>query len=162
MNAQPSTRSLESFLALLKAPLVRSLLLVWLSAIALSQKVQAGGYSNEGKSTVQQSAAVDWREFTISPVSNPIFFEDPRIRTEARVIFLYNRVSDDFGLNLGGTQVNLGGADIYAYGAQLRYAVTPRLAIIATNDVEFPSAPIGRSPGPRLTTPTGIPISMSG
>ena len=78
---------------------------------------------------------VDWREFAISPVSNPIFFEDPRIRTEARVIFLYNRVGDDFGLRLPGGNFNLGGADIYAYGAQIRYAITPRLAIIATNNV---------------------------
>ena len=31
--------------------------------------------------------------------------------------------------------MNLGGADIFAYGAQIRYAITPRLALIATNDV---------------------------
>lgn len=66
---------------------------------ALSGTALAGSYTVEGKSRA------------ISPVSNPIFFEDPRIRTEARLIFLYNRVSDDFGLNLGGTQVNLGKAN---------------------------------------------------
>ncbi len=71
----------------------------------------------------------------ISPVSNPIFFEDPRIETGVRLIYLYNRVSDDFGLILGGTEVNLGGADIHAYGAQIRVALTPRLAFIATNNV---------------------------
>lgn len=107
-------------------------LTVALLALGLAQAVQAG----DGKSMpVQMTPAVDWLEFAISPVSNPIFFEDPRIRTEVRLVFLYNRVGDDFGLRLPGGDLNLGGADIYAYGAQIRYAITPRLAIIATNDV---------------------------
>ncbi len=118
-------------------------------ALAGSPPVQAGDVtlrdSKDAKSVAIEQP--DWREFAISPVSNPIFFEDPRIRTEARVIFLYNRVSDDFGLIIGGNEVNLGGADIYAYGAQLRYAITPRLAIIATNNVGISFRPDNPIPG---------------
>ncbi len=133
----------------------RTMLLTFVVASLAIAAASRGGQSYpDSKSTVQQEA-VDWREFTISPVSNPIFFEDPRIRTEARVIFLYNRVSDDFGLNLGGTRVNLGGADIYAYGAQLRYAVTPRLAIIATNDVGISFRPDNPIPGTAFTNADG-------
>ncbi len=98
---------------------------------------------------------VDWREFAISPVSNPIFFEDPRIETGLRVIFLYNRVSDDFGLIIGGNEVNLGGADIYAYGAQIRYAITPRLALIATNDVGITFEPDTSIKGTAFSHATG-------
>ncbi len=109
-------------------------LTIVLVAFGLGQPLKAG----DGKSVPIETGpapAPDWREFAISPVSNPIFFEDPRIETGVRLIYLYNRVSDDFGLELGGTEVNLGGADIHAYGAQIRYALTPRLALIATNDV---------------------------
>ena len=117
--------------------------------LALSQAAQAGEATfREGKDAKSAPLApVDWREFAISPVGNPIFFEDPRIETGARLIFLYNRVGDDFGLNLGGTKVNLGGADIFAYGAQLRWAVTPRLAIIATNNVGISFRPDNPIPG---------------
>lgn len=104
-----------------------------LGAFAFTATTKAGDGKSYAKEMVP--APVDWREFVISPVSNPIFFEDPRIRTEARVIFLYNRVGDDFGLRLPGGNLNLGGADIFAYGAQIRFAITPRLAIIATNNV---------------------------
>ena len=31
--------------------------------------------------------AVDWKTNTISPVANPMYFEDPVIRTEIRPIF---------------------------------------------------------------------------
>ena len=118
MKAQPLKKFVSLVIALLAGP--------------LAQGLEAG----DGKSIpIEQAPAPDWREFMISPVSNPIFFEDPRIRTEVRLIYLYNRVSDDFGLNVGGTFVNLGGADIHAYGAQVRVALTPRLALIATNDV---------------------------
>ncbi len=137
---------------------VKSLIGFTLSlGVALTQNVQAGDMSGDGKSAPVQStvAAVDWREFAISPVSNPIFFEDPRIETGARLIFLYNRVSDDLALNIGSTHVGLGGADIYAYGAQLRYAVTPRLAIIATNDVGITFRPDHPIPGTAFTNATG-------
>jgi len=65
----------------------------------------------------------DWKSQAISPVANPLFFESPLIQSELRPIFLYHRIDDKF---IGGF------ARIYA--AQLRYAVTERLALIATKD----------------------------
>ncbi|MEP6603299.1 MAG: hypothetical protein ABJB69_05070 [Spartobacteria bacterium] len=136
------------------------LLVVAIASLALSQASQAGpsSYSSDGKSVPIEQAVppVDWREFAISPVSNPIFFEDPRIETGARLIFLYNRVGDDFGLHFdNGARLNLGGADIFAYGAQLRWAVTPRLAIIATNNVGISFRPDNPIPGTAFTDADG-------
>ncbi len=128
------------------------LLTIALLLSGVSQALQAG----DAKSIpIEQAPAPDWREFAISPVSNPIFFEDPRIRTEVRLVFLYNRVSDDFGLIIGGNEVNLGGADIYAYGAQIRYAITPRLALIATNDVGITFEPDTSIKGTAFSHATG-------
>lgn len=71
----------------------------------------------------EAEAPVDWKSQAISPVANPLFFESPLIQSEARPIFVYHSISDDF---IGGF------ARVYAL--QLRYAVTERLAIIATKD----------------------------
>lgn len=68
-------------------------------------------------------ANAGWKAQAISPVANPLFFESPLIQSEARPIFMYHNISDDF---IGGF------ARVYA--VQLRYAVTERLAIIATKD----------------------------
>ena len=67
--------------------------------------------------------AQDWKETAISPVANPIFFESPLIQSEARPIYMYHNVDDDF---VGGF--------VRVYAAQLRWAVNDRLAIIATKD----------------------------
>ena len=67
--------------------------------------------------------AEDWKDSAISPVANPLFFESPLIQSEARPIFIYHNFDDKF---IGGF------ARVYA--AQLRWAVTERLAIIATKD----------------------------
>lgn len=91
----------------------------------------------------------------ISPVSNPIFFEDPRIRTEVRLIYLYNRVSDDLALELPGVTVPLGGADIHASGAQIRFALTPKLALLATNNVGIVFRPDNPIPGTAFKNATG-------
>jgi hypothetical protein len=69
------------------------------------------------------AVAADWKEKTISPVANPLFFEDPQINSEVRPIFAYHRIDESF----------IGGHAKY-YAMQLRYAVTDRLAIIATKD----------------------------
>ncbi|MBA3650758.1 MAG: hypothetical protein H0W66_04565, partial [Chthoniobacterales bacterium] len=89
-------------------------LAIALMALGLAPSLFAGPVqtTDDKSKAVAMAPAPDWREFAISPVSNPIFFEDPRIRTEARFVFLYNRVSDDFSINVGGTDINLGGADI--------------------------------------------------
>lgn len=69
--------------------------------------------------------AVDWKEQSVSPVTNPLFFEDPQIQTEIRPIFLYHRIDRDFLAGEG---------DVKVYAAQARWAVNDRLAIIATKD----------------------------
>jgi hypothetical protein len=60
-----------------------------------------------------------FREF-ISPMTNPVFFEDPRTLTEARIIYLRHNVP----LAAAGGDVNL-------LAVQLRAALTERLSIIA-------------------------------
>ncbi len=130
-------------------------LAIVLATIGLTQSLFAGPPPAPEAKEVAPAPPLDWKEMAISPVSNPIFFEDPRIRTEARFVFLYNRVSDDFSINVGGTDINLGGADIFAYGLQLRYAVTPRLAIIATNDVGISFRPDTEIPGTAFTDADG-------
>lgn len=67
--------------------------------------------------------AEDWKDSAISPVANPLFFESPLIQSEARPIFMYHNIDDDF---IGGF--------VRVYAAQLRWAVNERLAIIATKD----------------------------
>ncbi len=66
----------------------------------------------------------DWKADAISPVTNPIFFEDPQINSEIRPIFAWHNIGDDLGTG--------GAAQLYAI--QARWAVTDRLAIIATKD----------------------------
>ncbi len=79
----------------------------------------------------------------ISPLSNPFFFEDPRSLTEARTIYIYNRLPADLGP---------GGAQVWA--EQLLGRLTERLSIIAPrlgnldiqtqgNSSGFMSAPVG-------------------
>ena len=59
----------------------------------------------------------------ISPMTNPVYFEDPRTVTEARAIFINHRIPG-----------NLGGGDVQLYAMQLRAALTENLSIIATKD----------------------------
>ena len=78
---------------------------------------------NGRASAASAQAPADWKEQAISPVANPLFFESPLIQSEVRPIFVYHNISDDF---IGGF------ARVYAL--QLRYALTERLAVIATKD----------------------------
>ena len=85
--------------------------------------------------------AEDWLDKTISPVTNPLFFEDPRITSELRPIFLYHSIDDDF---------ITGGGNVRVYALQARYAITERLALIATKDgyIEFnPKSGLPKSDG---------------
>jgi hypothetical protein len=77
--------------------------------------------------TLAASAAVaeGWVDKTIAPVTNPLFFEPAQIQNEFRPIFAMHRTDPEF---LGVP------ADVRVYAAQLRWAVTDRLAIIATKD----------------------------
>ena len=57
----------------------------------------------------------DWRDKTIEPVFDPLFFEDPVIRTELRPIFIWHNINDEFITNGGNVQV---------YALQLRVKLT--------------------------------------
>jgi hypothetical protein len=59
----------------------------------------------------------------ISPMTNPVFFEDPRNLTEARLIFLNHKVP-----------LTAAGGDIQLYALQIRAALSERLSLIATKD----------------------------
>lgn len=72
-----------------------------------------------------QDAVGDWKDHTIAPVLNPVFFEDPHIRSEVRPIFMHQTIHENFAT---------GGGDIQLYAVELRWAVSDRLAIIATKD----------------------------
>lgn len=69
-----------------------------------------------------QSTPCGFNRF-ISPMTNPVFFEDPRTLTEARLIFLNHKVP-----------IAAGGGDIQLYALQIRAAITDRLSLIATKD----------------------------
>src|SRR5688572_8992233 len=73
-----------------------------------------------------------WMDRSVSPVANPLFFEDPHARTEIRPIFAYHRIGDDLLDGAGLKGVSEGDARYYA--VQVRWAVTDRLALIATKD----------------------------
>ena len=59
----------------------------------------------------------------ISPMTNPIYFEDPRTLTEVRFLFLHHRLPNA-----------LGGNSVQVYAAQFRVALSERLSFIATKD----------------------------
>lgn len=60
----------------------------------------------------------------ISPMTNPIFFEDPRTLSEARFIYLHHKLPIGIA----------GGGDVDLLALQLRAALTERLSLIATKD----------------------------
>lgn len=60
-----------------------------------------------------------------SPVSNPVNFEDPRIESNIKPLYVHHEIDKKF-VTAGG------GVDIYAL--QIRYALTDNLALIATKD----------------------------
>ncbi|MFN7140574.1 MAG: hypothetical protein ACK4UN_14645, partial [Limisphaerales bacterium] len=52
---------------------------------------------------VAQAQETSWKERAISPVTNPIFFEDPQINSEIRPIFIWHNI--DPGFVTGGGDV---------------------------------------------------------
>jgi hypothetical protein len=63
----------------------------------------------------------NWKDHTVTPVADPILFEDPVIRTEIRPVMGYQRIGHD---------TVVGGGDLEVYGVQVRYAITDRLQIV--------------------------------
>ena len=78
----------------------------------------------------------------ITPVSNPVNFEDPRAKTEVRPIYVYHKLSDDFGRPLLNRLGDAGilppgttiGGDAHVAAIQARLAIGDRFAFIATKD----------------------------
>lgn len=89
-----------------------------------------------------RASGEDWRERSIAPVANPLFFESPLIESEIRPLFMYHRIADDLGT---------GGGDVQVYAVEARWAVNDRLALIATKDgfIDF-------NPNTGLTRETGF------
>ena len=75
--------------------------------------------------TIVTPGFADRLDEMISPISNPVNFEDPRAITEIRPLFLYHKLDDKF-VTQGGHV--MGGA------VQVRFALDDRFAIIATKD----------------------------
>lgn len=69
----------------------------------------------------------DFDDF-ISPMTNPVFFEDPRMLTEARFIFANHQLPEI-----------LGGDSVQLYALQIRARLTENLSFIATKDGFFVS-----------------------
>ncbi|WP_299395710.1 transporter [Pelagibius sp.] len=61
----------------------------------------------------------------VPPLTNPIFNETPYITTEARAVYFYHRLPEDFVTD---------GGDVNLVALQLRLAITERLGFIATKD----------------------------
>jgi hypothetical protein len=72
----------------------------WLLAAALAVSATVSPFTQAGTPAAAKNpapapvAAANWKDNTISSVSNPIFFEDPVIRNEVRPIFAYHRIDD--------------------------------------------------------------------
>ncbi len=64
----------------------------------------------------------------ISPMLDPVFFEDPRNLTELRPIYINQWVPDVIGSDVPA------GGSFAVYAAQFRIALTERLSLIATKD----------------------------
>ncbi len=78
-----------------------------------------------------------WRKSkAISPVANPLFFEDPRITSEVHPVFMQHYLPDKFKFDGGSAPL---GGQVRVYAIQLRYALTDKLGLIATKDgyIEF-------------------------
>lgn len=84
--------------------------------------------------------AIDWdfkgslgegeHKHYVPPVSNPILNETPFITTEARLVYMYQSISENAPL----PGVLPGGGNINLWALQLRVALTDRLGFIANKD----------------------------
>lgn len=79
-------------------------------------------------------AAADPLEEFISPVSNPVNFEDPRIESDVRPIFVYHKIDDRFLDVVRAADLRPPGGDAKVVAAQIRIKLGERLALIATKD----------------------------
>lgn len=97
--------------------------------------------------TLSAASAADWSAKAPTPVTNPVFFEEPFIRSEVRPLFMYQNLGKT--LPVGGAYAPVDGS-LQVYAMEIRWAVTERLAIIATKDgwVDFkPDATLTKASG---------------
>jgi hypothetical protein len=103
----------------------------------LSILILAAAACSTGLNALAQSND-DWLVNTISPVANPIYFEDPKVDTEIRPVFLEHRLPETY--HFAGGTAPLGG-DVKVFAVQARLKLTDRLALIATKDGYIESTP---------------------
>lgn len=73
-----------------------------------------------------QPTDTEWSGF-ISPMTNPVYFEDPRTLSELRLIFVQHKIP-----SLAGGAIP--GSDVQVVAMQVRAALTEELSLIATKD----------------------------
>lgn len=98
---------------------------VALSAFTAGSALAGSAPAPAGKGITIPANPTDWLDHTIAPVTNPIYFEDAVIRNEIRPIYLHHNIDNGF-VTQGGS------VDVWAL--QARFALTDRLALIATKD----------------------------
>jgi hypothetical protein len=98
----------------------RSRGLALLAAVFLPAAAHSGTPASPAPPPTLDETA-NWKDQSVTPVSDPILFEDAIIRTEIRPAFGYQRIGNDFPGHGGNLEV---------YGVQLRYAITDRLAVM--------------------------------
>lgn len=91
-------------------------------ALILSAAAAALSVAGPVTTAAPAPAAGSWKDRTISPVANMLYFEDPVLRNEVRPAFIYHRIDEDFVT---------GGGDAYLAGVQIRYMINERLQLIA-------------------------------
>jgi hypothetical protein len=103
----------------------------------MKQKIRIAGQAAVLTAVISTTAhaadigKTNWLDNTISPVANPIYFEDPRVTSEVRPVYMYHWLPDTFDFR--GGSVPLGG-QVQVMALQLRYALTDRLGLIASKD----------------------------
>lgn len=116
-----------------KQQILRSALLCLFGSLAASNlflvtNLRADTGEKGASKVTEAPLALDnesWLDRTIAPVTNPIIFEDPRILTEIRPLFMYHNMDNGFVT---------GGGDLQLYALEIRYALTDKLALLATKD----------------------------
>lgn len=97
------------------------------------QKVEPKS-SSDHPQWVQDAEAKTWKGFLtgmagyddfVMPVGMFVYFEDPFITTDLRLLYAYHQIP-------GGSQLR--GGQVHVAAAQIRVALTERLALIATKD----------------------------
>lgn len=104
---------------------ITTLLPCILAGCALSLQAGTPAEAVSAKSSKQVACKlpdpVSWKDKTISPVADLIFFEDPIVHSEITPVFMYHNIDDDFPLTAGGNSE--------IYGARVQFAITPRLGV---------------------------------